>query len=95
MAEIDQATLDSLAAKLDSLELNADEQLVLDSMLSRAEAYEPEVEGFGRFSYSGLSSGADLSPMGFKLGRSSGLIGRAGVMTEMTTEIGTQRPPPP
>lgn len=95
MAEIHQAALDSLAGKLNSLELDADEQLILDSMLDRAQAYEPEVEGFGMFSYSGIQSGADLSPMSFKIAKGSGLIGSSGLMTEIGTEIGTKLPPPP
>ena len=72
--DLDQATLNSLAAKLDGLELTADEQAVLDGVLDRAAAYEPEVGGFSMIKYGGDRSGADLSPTGFKLGRSFGAL---------------------
>ncbi len=72
MAEITPAALNSLAAKLDGLDLSDDERRLLDELLARAEAYEPEVEGFG-LSYGGLQSGADLSsPTAFSLGGALG-----------------------
>ena len=86
MTEISEDVLNSLAAKVEALELSDEEQAVLDSALSRAEAFEPDVEGFRSFSYLGLNSGANLAPMSFRLGRASGLIGRPGGMTESLTE---------
>lgn len=70
MASIDADALNGLAAKLDALELTDAEQAVLDQLLQRAAAYEPEVEGFGFDvnAYTGLASGADLSATAFKLG---------------------------
>ncbi len=75
MAEIDAAVLNSLAEKIDALELTEAEQSVIDQVLKRAAAYEPEVEGFAFTSYSGLTSGADLSTTAFNFGSALQLVG--------------------
>lgn len=81
MADIDPATLNSLAEKIDGLDLTDAEQSVLDQLLERAAAYEPEVEGFAMpTSYTGLQSGADLSKSAFSFGRGLGLVGGGGGM---------------
>ena len=95
MAEVDQATLDSLGAKLGSLNLTDDEQQLMDTLMQRAADYEPEVEGFSMFDYTGLKSGADLSPMSFKLGQSIGVISSPSVMDGKVIDDGGFRPPPP
>lgn len=73
MAEIDKDVLESLAAKIDLLDLSDAERAVLDRLFERATAYEPEVEGFG-MTYTGLQSGADLSFTSFKLASSIGAL---------------------
>ncbi len=72
----DADTLNSLAAKLDGLDLTDAERDLLDQLIERAAGYEPEVEGFGfaASSYTGLKSGADLSATAFKLGGGLGLV---------------------
>ena len=93
MAEIDAGVLNSLAEKLDALDLSDAEQAVLDQLIARAEAYEPEVEGFGfsAASYTSFKSGADLSKTAFQLGSALKLVGGpAGVF-----DPGDFRPPPP
>ena len=67
-------TLNSLAAKLDGLDLTDEERALLDELLERAAGYEPEVAGFAMGDYSGLLSGADLSPTGFKLATGLGKL---------------------
>lgn len=77
MAEINPETLESLAAKLDGLDLTDAERAVLDRVLDRAASYEPEVEGFGMdmgFGEFKLASGADLSRTAFRLGSGSGIL---------------------
>ncbi len=97
MRDVDQGTLDGLADKLESLSLSEGEQALLERLLDRATAYRAEVAGFGHFSYNGDSSGADLSPMGFKVGSGLGILqgglglGDKGIMFEPFDP----RPPPP
>lgn len=81
MKEIDDGALNSLAEKIDSLDLTDDERSLIDSIMERAASYEPEVEGFG-YSYTGLESGAQLSPTAFKLGSALNLIGSPTLMYE-------------
>lgn len=88
MAEIDAAVLNSLAEKIDSLELTDAEQSVIDQVLDRSAAYEPEVEGFALTRYSGLTSGADLSATALKLGSALQLVGSSRTFM-------MERPPPP
>lgn len=80
MTEITADDLERLAAKLDALELDEAERAVLDGILERAEAYEPDVEGFGfgtsSLTYSGLQSGATLSGTSLQLGGSLGFVTR-------------------
>ena len=79
MTAISDEDLQSLAAKLDALDLSEAEQAALDGVLERAEAYEPEVEGFSasRYYYTGqAASGAMLSGMSLKLGGSLGFVTR-------------------
>mgnify|MGYP000442226291 CR=1 FL=1 len=45
---IEQSAYDSLAEKLDSLELTADEAAVLDGLVAAAATAEPEVRGYQR-----------------------------------------------
>lgn len=95
MAEIDDAALNSLAAKLDSLDLTDDEKTLLDTIMQQAAAYEPDVEGFAfsttSYQYTGIQSGAQLSPTAFKLGSALQLIGSPSLMME----FGGGGPPPP
>lgn len=92
MADIDANTLNSLAEKIDSLDLSEAEQSVMDQLLERAAAYEPEVEGFGlTTSYTGLVSGADLTATAFNFGTALNLIGLPG----SKMEFGGGGPPPP
>lgn len=51
--EITQATLDSLAAKLATLDLNADEYAALESVFAAADV-EAEVTGFGASKFGSL-----------------------------------------
>ena len=44
---IDATVLESLAAKIDGLDLTAQEEAVLTSVLARAAAREADVQGFG------------------------------------------------
>lgn len=44
---IDPGALPGLAAKLHGLDLSDDERRLLDVLLDRAAAFEPEVEGYG------------------------------------------------
>jgi len=80
MTEIDEDVLKGLGAKLDSLDLSDAERVVLDGILARAEAYEPEVEGFAfdsaSYSFSGQRSGAGLSGTSLKLGGGLGFVTR-------------------
>lgn len=89
MTDIDQDALERVAAKLDGLELDDAERAVLDGILERAAAYEPEVEGFGfdtgELRYTGLQSGAGLSGTSLKLGGALGFVTRP---TYNITEIG-------
>ncbi len=45
--EIDANVLESLAAKVDGLDLTDQEHNVLNTVLKRAASVDPEVEGFG------------------------------------------------
>lgn len=80
MTEIDEDVLKGLAAKIDALALDDAERAVLDAILARAEAYEPDVEGFafdaGSYSFSGQRSGAGLSGTSLKLGGGLGFVTR-------------------
>ena len=87
MTEINEEILESMATKLEAAGLDETEKQVLDEVLQRAASYEPEVAGFGQsFSYTGLATGANLSPLSFGIGRASGMIGGMGRMTEAMTE---------
>lgn len=72
MKEINEATFDSLAAKLDGLDLTEDERAVLDLVLDRAQENEAEVVGFN---VHGLPS-PSLSAGAIRLGVGSGLMPR-------------------
>lgn len=72
MREIDEATFDSLASKLDGLDLTEDERSVLELVLDRAQENEAEVVGFNVHGLPtpGLSVGA------IRIGVGSGLMPR-------------------
>ena len=76
MSDVTPEALASLAEKIEGLDLTAAEHGVLRDILDRAEAYEPEVEGFGMSStrYGGAASGSDLSRGAFTLGLSAGMV---------------------
>ncbi len=95
MGGIDADTLNSLAAKIDGLELTDEERALFNRLVEQAAGYEPEVEGFGltTTSYTGLTSGADLSPTAFKLGSALRLVGTSTSMMEFEARGGW--PPPP
>lgn len=81
MTEINEDVLNGLAAKLDGLDLDDTERALLDGLMERAAAYEPEVEGFGfdtasYGSYSGNVSGAGLKASSLKLAGSLGFVTR-------------------
>ncbi len=99
MTAISDEDLESLAAKLDALELNTAEQAALDGVLERAEAFVPDVEGFGSsgFHYTGESrSGARLSGTSLKLGGGLGFTTRPSLGFEAgMSGDGGFRPPPP
>ena len=67
---VDNEVLNSLAEKLESLDLSDEEQGALDAVISRAAAAEVEVQGFR---WEGTTAG--LSPMGLKLGAAVGRFG--------------------
>lgn len=94
MTDINDDDLKSLAAKLDGLDLNAAERAALDGVLDRAEAFEPDVEGFAfdAAQYTGqIRSGADLSGTALKLGGGLGFVLRPTI----GYGSGDFRPPPP
>ncbi len=104
MTDIDDGTLNGLAAKLDGLDLTETERALLDEIMDRAEAYEPDVEGFafgGSYSYSGFKSGADLSTTALKLGGSLGFVTRPSLGHRdpngpiRDPQGGPGKPPPP
>lgn len=75
--EVDAGVLESLADKLDGLDLTAEEDLVLNQVLARAANAHAEVEGFGvvyaaETSFPGLDAGATLSDRAARLGRAMG-----------------------
>ena len=63
----DKAILNSLASKLESLDLTDEEQGTLNALISRAASAEAAVQGFG---WDGGTVG--LSPMALKLGAGIG-----------------------
>lgn len=67
---IDNDALNSLAAKLDGLELSDDEAQILDILVSRAASYEDDVQGFAAFRV----QTAGLSPMALRLGAGIGSL---------------------
>lgn len=73
-ADISAETLNSLGEKVESLTLSETERAALDMLFDRAEAREPEVEGFAATRYVSPRSGVDLSPAGLRLGFSLGFI---------------------
>ncbi len=101
MIEIDEDVLRGLAAKIDALDLDDAERAVLDGILARAEAYEPDVEGFSfgaeSYSFSGQRSGAGLSGTSLKLGGGLGFVTRPTLGYEAGLPGGDDRfrPPPP
>ena len=81
MTDIDDEVLNGLAAKIDSLDLTETERAMLDGLFERAEAYEPDVEGFAfnhaaYGSYRGDRSGASLSGTSLKMAGGLGFITR-------------------
>ncbi len=74
--EVSAEDLQALGEKLEALDLTDAERAVLDEVLERAAAYEPEVEGFSqsRLRYTGLRSGSGLVGSGFDLGLSAGFV---------------------
>lgn len=93
MKETGPETVNSLADKLDAVELTEDERFVLDRLIERAGLYQPEVSGFTD-RYTGLDSGADLtSKMGFRLGSGAGFFPGANMITEFTSGITEFRDP--
>ena len=68
MAEIDPAVLNSLASKLDGLDLSDDERRILDQLIENAAAYEPDVEGRGYAVGPRLTKGSHLSETAYRLG---------------------------
>lgn len=100
MTEIDVDTLNRLATKLDAIDLDETERALLDRLLERAAAYEPDVEGFGfdatTYSYSGLQSGAGLSGTSLKLGGGLGFVTRPSLgYTDPFDPKDPTKPPPP
>ena len=101
MSQISPEALQSLASKLEQLDLDDTERALLDGILDRAEAFEPEVEGFGfsaqTYSYTGLQSGSDLSGMSLKLAGSLGFVTRPslGYDSMLDPDDGPSFPPPP
>lgn len=99
MNDIDQSTLETLASKLDGLDLDETERAMLDTILERASSYEPEVEGFGfdnSLTYTGQQSGAGLSGTSLKLGGGLGFVTRPNLGFEARMPgDGSFRPPPP
>ena len=101
MTDIDDGTLNGLAAKLDGLDLTETERELLDEIMDRAEAYEPDVEGFAfganEFKYTGFKSGADLSTTALKLGGGLGFVTRPslGHGPRGVTNPDDLKPPPP
>ena len=96
MRDVEQGTLVSLADKLNSLTLSEPEQALLERLLDRATSYQPEVAGFADFNYTGDRSGADLSPMAFKVGSGLGIIqGGIGLGDKNIMFETFDRPPPP
>lgn len=99
MTAISDDDLKSLAAKLDALDLNEAERAALDGVLDRAEAYEPDVEGFGTATayYTGTTtSGANLSGTSLKLGGGLGFVIRPTLgYGSVLPDDGGFRPPPP
>jgi hypothetical protein len=95
--EISEDVLNSLAAKLEALDLTDAEQAVLDGILERAEAYEPDVEGFAfdQAQVTGMQSGANLSGMALKLGGGLGFITRPSLGYGTFDPNDPTRPPPP
>lgn len=81
MTDIDDEVLNGLAAKIDALDLDETEQAMLDGLFERAEAYEPDVEGFAFShaaygSYRGDRSGASLRGTSLKMAGGLGFITR-------------------
>jgi hypothetical protein len=68
MAEIDAGALNSLASKLDELDLSEEEQRILDQLIENAAAYEPDIEGRGYGAGPSLRPGSPLSETAYKLG---------------------------
>lgn len=85
--EIDAAAdlLDSLASKIESLDLTDDESKVLDTIMDRAQAFDSdEVSGFkmGDNRFPPIPAGRTVmvkSPMGLRLGNGAGV--EASVLT--------------
>jgi len=100
MTEINEDDLNGLAAKLDGLELSDTERALLDGLMERAAAYEPEVEGFGfdtsAFgSYSGQQSGAGLKASSLKLAGGLGFVTRPSLGYGDFGSNDPTKPPPP
>ncbi len=96
MAQIDDAALNQLAAKLDGLELTEVERAMLDSVFDRAAAYEPETEGFALApsDHSRPRPRAGLIGTSLKLGGGLGFVTRPDLGYKAGERGGT-RPPPP
>ena len=103
MSDVTSELLESLAAKLDSLDLTAEEQQVLDTIFERAETGGDDVEGFAfsAGSYAGFKSGADLSRTALKIGGGLGFVTRPSLGYDDPFDPtrggggGPGKPPPP
>ena len=102
MTAISNDDLNSLAAKIDALDLTEAERAALDGVLERAEAYEPDVEGFGfnAAQYTSPSqSGVGLTATALKFGGGLGFITRPSLGYDETGGFGDSnrpgKPPPP
>ena len=71
---IDNETMNSLAQKLDGLELTSAEAEVLDLLYSRAAAYEEGVVGFAQMAGQPVLKAAGLTPTALRLGAGIGSL---------------------
>jgi hypothetical protein len=97
MSEVSADLLESLAAKIDALDLSDEEQAVLDSIFERAETGGEEVEGFAfsTTAYTGFVSGAELSSTALKLGGGLGFITRPSLGYDNVFDPDDPTKPPP
>ena len=97
MSDVTPELLESLAAKLDGLDLTDDEQQLLDTIFERAETGGDDVEGFGFTASSfDFKSGADLSRTALKIGGGLGFITRPSLgYGDILDPKDPTKPPPP